>query len=136
MKIPLVFHWLLHTEKKIGGHRQTERHGEGNTRIITTFPFGTRLIRHTDFFTCQRVCGEPGLSQYSVWLRAGLPGDRGSILGRGERIFPLASVSRPALGPTQPPVQWVLGVLSPGVKRGRERDADPSPPSSAEVENK
>jgi hypothetical protein len=27
-------------------------------------------------------------------------------------------VSRPALGPTQPPVQWVSGVLSPGVKRG------------------
>jgi hypothetical protein len=31
----------------------------------------------------------------------------------------LASVSRPALGPTQHPVQWVPGVLSPGVKRGR-----------------
>jgi hypothetical protein len=38
---------------------------------------------------------------------------------RGQRIFPLASVSRPALGYTQLPVQWVPGVLSPGVKRGR-----------------
>jgi hypothetical protein len=28
--------------------------------------------------------------------------------------FPLVSVSRPALGPTQPPIQWV-----PAVKRGR-----------------
>jgi hypothetical protein len=30
-----------------------------------------------------------------------------------------SSVSRPALGPTQPPVQCLPGVLSPGVKRGR-----------------
>jgi hypothetical protein len=30
-----------------------------------------------------------------------------------------ASVSRPALGPTQPPFQWVPGVLSPGVKLGQ-----------------
>jgi len=28
-------------------------------------------------------------------------------------------VSRPALRPSQSPVQWVPGVLSPGVKRGR-----------------
>jgi hypothetical protein len=44
---------------------------------------------------------------------------RGSIPGRGERIFPLACVSRPALGPTQSPVQRVPGILSPGLKRGR-----------------
>jgi hypothetical protein len=37
----------------------------------------------------------------------------------GARIFPLTSVCRPALGPTQPPVQWVTGVPSLGVKRGR-----------------
>jgi hypothetical protein len=35
------------------------------------------------------------------------------------QIFLLASASRPALGPIQPPIQWVRGVLSPGVKRGR-----------------
>jgi hypothetical protein len=45
--------------------------------------------------------------------------DQSSIPGRGERIFPLTSVSRPALGPTQPPVQRVPGILSPGVKSGR-----------------
>jgi hypothetical protein len=33
--------------------------------------------------------------------------------------FFFLSASRPTLGPTQPPIQWVPGVLSPGVKRGR-----------------
>jgi hypothetical protein len=42
--------------------------------------------------------------------------------------------SRPALGPTQPPIQWVAKVLSLEVKwLGHE--ADNSPPSSAEVKN-
>jgi hypothetical protein len=38
-------------------------------------------------------------------------------------------------GPTKPPVQWVSGVLSPGGKARPRRDADHSPPSSAEVKN-
>jgi hypothetical protein len=38
---------------------------------------------------------------------------------QGQRIFLLAPASRPVLGPTQPPVQWVPGILSPGVKRGQ-----------------
>jgi hypothetical protein len=54
---------------------------------------------------------------------------------QGQRIFPLSSASRPVLGPTQPPVQWVPGVLSPGAKAQPGRDADHSPPSSAEVVN-
>jgi hypothetical protein len=40
---------------------------------------------------------------------------------------------RLTLGPTHPPIQWVLGALSLGVKQ-QGREADHSPPSSAEVE--
>jgi hypothetical protein len=42
-------------------------------------------------------------------------------------------LSRPALRPTQPPIQWVQG-LSLGVKRPG-RDADHPPPPSAKGEN-
>jgi hypothetical protein len=38
---------------------------------------------------------------------------------RQGQIFLLAPAFRLALGPTQHPIQWVPGVLSPGVKRGR-----------------
>jgi hypothetical protein len=48
------------------------------------------------------------------------------------RIFLFITVSRPALGPTQRPIQWVPGALSLGVKRP-EHEADNSPPSNAEV---
>jgi hypothetical protein len=52
----------------------------------------------------------------------------------GARIFLHSTSSRPALGPTQPPIQWVPGALSLGVKQpGRE--GDHSPPTSAEVKN-
>jgi hypothetical protein len=37
-----------------------------------------------------------------------------------QRIFLLVSACRPVLGPTQPAVQWVMGPLTPGVKRGRD----------------
>jgi hypothetical protein len=46
--------------------------------------------------------------------------------------FHFSMSSRPALGPTQPPIQWVPRVLSPGVKQ-LEREADHSPSTSAEV---
>jgi hypothetical protein len=51
-----------------------------------------------------------------------------------QRIFPLASVSRLSLGPTQSSVQWAPRVLCPGeVRPGR--DTDHSTPSSAEIVN-
>jgi hypothetical protein len=48
--------------------------------------------------------------------------------------FFFTTVSRPALGPTQPPIQWEPGALSLVAKRP-ERESDHSPPSSAEVKN-
>jgi hypothetical protein len=42
------------------------------------------------------------------------------------------TVSRTALRPTQPPIQWVPGAPSLGIKRPGS-EADHSPPSSAEV---
>jgi hypothetical protein len=41
---------------------------------------------------------------------------QGRFPGRG-KIFLFSTASEPALGPKQPPIQWVLGVLSKGLKR-------------------
>jgi hypothetical protein len=66
-------------------------------------------------------------SSVGIALGYGLD-DRGSgvdsrrVLG----IFLFTTASRTALGPTQPPTQWVSGALSLGVKRP-EREADHSP---------
>jgi hypothetical protein len=43
----------------------------------------------------------------------------GRLKIKGNFVLARSDASRPALGPTQPPIQWVPGVLSPGVKRGR-----------------
>jgi hypothetical protein len=53
-------------------------------------------------------------------------------LGRVKN-FLFSTSSRPALESTQPPIQWVPGALSLGVKRSG-READHSPSASAEVE--
>ena len=75
--------------------------------------------------TLRHVCG-PG-SVVGIATGYGLDGP-GSNPG-GRRDF--SHLSRPALGPTQPPVQWISG-LSQGKERPG-RGSDPSPPSSAVV---
>jgi hypothetical protein len=51
------------------------------------------------------------------------------VESRWVRDFP--NLSRPALGPTQPPVHWIR--VFPGGKERPGRDAGPSPSSSAVV---
>jgi hypothetical protein len=58
---------------------------------------------------------------------------RGSIAGGGKIVL-FSAAPIPALAPTQSPIQWILGALSQEVKR-QEREADHSPPSSADVKN-
>jgi hypothetical protein len=52
--------------------------------------------------------------------------------GQGNVFCLFTTMFRSALGPTQPPIQWVPGALSLGVTRPR-LEADHSPPSTAEV---
>jgi hypothetical protein len=49
-----------------------------------------------------------------IQISYGLDG-RGSIPGRS-KMFLCSTAFRPDPGPTQPTMQWVSGVLSPGVK--------------------
>jgi hypothetical protein len=53
----------------------------------------------------------------------------GARFPTGQDIFLFSTASKPALGPTQPPIKWVLGEKRQG------READYTPPSSAEVKN-
>jgi hypothetical protein len=70
---------------------------------------------------------KPGLLQYSSLdslnfkLRSNRLRTGRSVFGswQGQRSFLQVSVSRLALGSTQPPVQWEPGILFQEVKRGR-----------------
>jgi hypothetical protein len=81
------------------------------------------LVKHRDNFTDNNQCYSAGLrarwSEVRVAARAG--------------NFLFTTASRLALRPTQPPIQWVPGALSVGVKQSRE--ADHSLPPSSKVKN-
>jgi hypothetical protein len=54
------------------------------------------------------------------------------LISGTERDFLSSTVSGSVLRPGQPPIQWVPGLISPGIKRPK-REFDLSHPCSAEV---
>jgi hypothetical protein len=86
----------------------------------------------TGIRTCPPTQGAVIAQSVYQWATGWMIGVLGFDSRWGLGIFLFTTASRKALGPTQPPIQWVPGALSLGVKRpGRE--ADHSPPPSAEV---
>jgi hypothetical protein len=64
--------------------------------------------------TCHPLCNDYNkLSRYSDSLQAGQPWFHSL---QGQEIFIISTAYRMALGPTQPPIQWVPKVISSGVK--------------------
>jgi hypothetical protein len=92
------------------------------------------ILQKNDFVKVTYFLKKPSWrSRYSCWLRAGWWRGRNSSPSRVKN-FLFSKSSRPALGSTQSPMQWVPGALSPRVKRpGRE--ADHSPQARGEVKN-
>jgi hypothetical protein len=91
------------------------------------------LVTNTNYATLIKTeKNRDSLVGRATRLWAGRRDDRGSIPGVGWEFFFFDTVSRPALGPTQLPIQWVPEVLFLEVKRSW-READHSPPSSAKV---
>jgi hypothetical protein len=80
----------------------------GSVAVTYTLTFMTPLIFEMSRLSSGSIVSDYGLDDRAIGVRS----------PAGAKDFSIASLSRPALGPTQPPVQWVPGVLSPGLKRG------------------
>jgi hypothetical protein len=80
------------------------------------------------FWACLRLSKYPGRCTGQTMTRRGV----GIRVPVEARLFLLPALFRPALGSTQPSIQWVPRVLSLGVKLPG-RGADHSPPTSVEV---
>jgi hypothetical protein len=91
-------------------------------------------MRH--FFNLDLILYSSGarIAQWATGYRLDDRGGGGLESRQGMGIFPFTTTTRLVLGHTQPPIQWIPGAISLGVKRpGRE--AVHSPPSSSEVKN-
>jgi hypothetical protein len=127
--IPILRYKLFVTECTIQGLQAT-RVLVGPERVLRSCSAGQKVhafVWNPKMRCCVHwTCHEPDEFSLATRLRAGRSGfDSRQVLG----IFPFATASRPALEPTQHPIQWVPGVLSP------VREAVHSPPSLAEVKS-
>jgi hypothetical protein len=90
------------------------------------------------YLCCFCGCKERFGRKFAIFIVISATGWTIGVLGFDSRlglgILPFTTASRMALGPTQPPTQWVSGALSLEVKRPGPK-TDHSPPSSAEVKN-
>jgi hypothetical protein len=94
----------------------------------------SRESNYPEWFSVSLLADGTAVAQSVTRLGSGLD-DRGVISGKvSDGIFSLATASRPALRPTQPPIQWVSRTLTPGVKRP-EHEVDHWSPSSAKGKN-
>jgi hypothetical protein len=106
---------------------------EFQTRGLLDEIWGFQPGKNLDFvFWAMLPCSFEVITNISGWRAASIIQSY-SNPGRNEN-FLFSTKSRPALGPTQPPIQWEPKSISLGIKRsGHETDF--LPPSNVEVKN-
>jgi hypothetical protein len=115
--------WSWSSQEINRGKRMRDKTG----KLITLISRKQRKVFFCVNNSPENAAGNGIAPSYSAGLRAGWSEVR-VLAGSG------TTASRQAVGPTQPPIQWVPRALSLGVKQpGHE--ADHSPPSNAEVKN-
>jgi hypothetical protein len=124
LSVQYMFHWVTSVRTQ----------AEVSVRV-TDGCASTHSLKHTSIILAINFAWRDVIAQ-SVYRQGYGLHDWGSRVRFPERAgnFLLTTASRTVLRPTQPPIQWAPGALASGVKRpGRE--ANHSPPSSAEVKN-